>query len=47
MLGCFSIVICMIDRAINAHLNVCDHNVEVMFGVIDVGAFIPVHHSVI
>lgn len=34
LLRCFSIVYCMFDRAINAHLNVCEHNVEVMLGVL-------------
>jgi hypothetical protein len=34
MLGCFSVVIGMIDRAINARLNVCDHSVEMMLGVL-------------
>jgi len=34
ILGCFSIVYGRIDRAINAHLNVCEHNVEVMLGVL-------------
>jgi len=34
MLGCFSVVYGRIDRALNAHLNVCEHNVEVMLGVL-------------
>jgi hypothetical protein len=34
LLGCFSIVIIMIDRATNALINVCDHDIEMMIGVL-------------
>jgi hypothetical protein len=34
MLGCSYIVTVLIDRATNAHVNVCDHNVEMMIGVL-------------
>jgi hypothetical protein len=32
--GCFYIVTVMIDRATNAHINVCDHGAEMMIGVL-------------
>jgi hypothetical protein len=33
LLGCFSILFVMIDRATNALINVCDYDVEMIIGV--------------